>query len=295
MPPTEHNGIRYRDLPDPRRYDNPAERIRSGLFFVGAFARRLADDIERMERTDKRYPEALNGHYYIASNADDPTKLEDPFEPRGEDVDDDIKQTIESMFTLRLMAKTARELIESDGAFMDGAGESADRRWTTRAIRQVRAVRNSALYAHALDLYPSALPMLHKGVATHLRKTAAGLEEFIVVAQTVVVPPALIGSGKSGPAEPVEATPAVLRDPLFVSHQKDGVILAQLQRRDPVPQRQADLLGLGDIPGAHLLSARLKALEDAGMVKSAANRSGYVITPLGKNLLGDIQAARTRG
>jgi DNA-binding HxlR family transcriptional regulator len=153
---------------------------------------------------------------------------------------------------------------------------------------------NAALYAHVLDYFPSAFPMLHKGVAAHLRKQGAGLDEFIVIAQTVVVPRELIEPEKSEPAAPKQDQPAAEREPVFVSHQRDGIILAQLQRRDPVPQRQADLLGINSMPGSHLLSARLKALEAAGMVKSAPNRSGFVITPLGKALLGDLQSARTR-
>jgi hypothetical protein len=281
----EYHGIRYRDLPDPTRYDNPAERIRSGLFFVGAYARALAEQIERMERLDKLYPEALKGYYYIASSADDPTKLEDPFKPRGERVDARIRDTIESMFTLRRMAKTAREIIELDGGFMDGAGESADLRWTTRAIRQVRAVRNSALHEHAVDLYPSAFPMLHKEVPKYLRRAATELGEFMATAQCVVVRAVpTVAANVTHAGQPSTAAKPVP----FAFHPQDRDILLAIAVHNRKRIKKADIAGRTDLPKARLLGRRLKALTDAGylhQVGGRGRRSGYVVTELGEEAI----------
>jgi hypothetical protein len=292
MPPTEHNGIRYRDLPDPRQSDDPAERIRSALFFVVAYARRLADQIEKMERFDDLFRHILDGEYYLASDIDDDTLLADPYERVADPIEKHRLTTIESMFTLRRVVNTACDVVRTDAGFMDGWGESADRRWTTRATRTVLAVRNAALRGHAGDAFPSAFPRLHIGVADHIRVATRDVQDFVVVAKCVVVvrPPQMQIAGETSVASRDSASTEKPRatDPLHRRlHPNHSRVLRYLARqREAKTQVIMTAKNESGIKTRKTLGPLLRDLIDWGFVELFdGERDGYVITPLGQEWL----------
>lgn len=169
--------------------EGPLESARSALFHVGYHARRLANATERLEAHYQDLGEPNPQYFYIASTMLTGREVEDVDSdsqlPRGERV---VRETaVNCVLNLREAIDNAIEAVRATSPMMNSPSESAPRSWTNQTIGELRILRGDILRGHALDVYPSALPMIRAGVPAAIRDTACKVAARMEEVKTAII------------------------------------------------------------------------------------------------------------
>ncbi|MCC6427499.1 MAG: hypothetical protein IT435_11835 [Phycisphaerales bacterium] len=180
-------------------------RVRDTLFDAGRKAYTLAGCVERLEAVYAKETERIDSSwFYVGSTEQTGRELLDPLDlkPFPEVERKPRREAIDATLTLRAAIDCAIEAVVAAAPAMDSQHESADRRWTTRTIGQLRCLRGAITRGHTLDIFPSALPMIRAGVPAALREQADPLAERMEEVKTVILAAAQ-PSQSDGDQEPI--------------------------------------------------------------------------------------------
>ena len=202
------------------------------------------------------------------------------------------RQAIDATLALRTAVDSAIEAVRGITACMDSGTDSAPQRFTTRAIGNLRKLRDAILRGHEENnVLRSAMPMIRAGVPEGLREHARYAMEHMEEVKTAIlagvqprVPPVSVSSELVARLETLAAAVDPHALPASVALTADHeCILAELNKSPTKCKAVLDVSSASTICNRETVGRLLGELAGFGMVERPHGKhKGYALTDAGR-------------